>query len=259
MPIILGGVVYQTQSMVLAAGVKRQLSGTVRYITVLSATNKDAVSVSFGGASFSPLPPGVAISGFESSEVWVQNTDSVSNTIVVASGGAELRDNRLIIDSLNPVAVSVSAIADGNDVAEGSKADVAATTDTGTFSVIALLKRLLTKFGAFTKSTYTLNSAATTNANVVKATPGNVWGISIINTSAAAKFVRLYDKATAPTVGTDIAYRVIAVAANSSTRVDFANGDSYAAGIGIAITNLIAHNDATAIAANNVQLAITYE
>lgn len=33
------------------------------------------------------------------------------------------------------------SIADGADVAEGAKADAAATTDTGTFSVIALIKR----------------------------------------------------------------------------------------------------------------------
>jgi hypothetical protein len=39
-----------------------------------------------------------------------------------------------------------ATIADGADQAEGAKADVAATTDTGTFSLIALFKRLLQKF-----------------------------------------------------------------------------------------------------------------
>jgi hypothetical protein len=39
-----------------------------------------------------------------------------------------------------------ATIADGADVAEGAKADAAATTDTGTFSLIALFKRLLQKF-----------------------------------------------------------------------------------------------------------------
>ncbi len=54
----------------------------------------------------------------------------------------------------NPFAVNVVAggagggavtVADGADVAEGAKADAAATTDTGTFSLIALFKRLLQK------------------------------------------------------------------------------------------------------------------
>jgi hypothetical protein len=39
-----------------------------------------------------------------------------------------------------------ATIADGADQAEGAKADAAATTDTGVFSLIALFKRLLQKF-----------------------------------------------------------------------------------------------------------------
>ncbi len=40
------------------------------------------------------------------------------------------------------------SIADGADVTQGAKADAAATTDTGTFSLIALFKRLLQKLTA---------------------------------------------------------------------------------------------------------------
>jgi hypothetical protein len=65
-------------------------------------------------------------------------------TLVDATGKA--------IDNSNPLAVTVAGgggpatIADGADQAEGAKADTAATTDTGTFSLIALFKRLLQKF-----------------------------------------------------------------------------------------------------------------
>ncbi|MBV8060488.1 MAG: hypothetical protein JO253_03040 [Alphaproteobacteria bacterium] len=38
-----------------------------------------------------------------------------------------------------------TTVADGANVTQGAKADAAATSDTGTFSLIALLKRLLTK------------------------------------------------------------------------------------------------------------------
>lgn len=38
-----------------------------------------------------------------------------------------------------------SSIADGSDVTQGAKADSAATSDTGTFSLVALIKRLLSK------------------------------------------------------------------------------------------------------------------
>lgn len=49
-------------------------------------------------------------------------------------------------DAGNPLAVS---IADGADVTLGSQADAVAGTDTGTFSLISLFKRLLTQFTAF--------------------------------------------------------------------------------------------------------------
>lgn len=263
-----GGIPYQTQSCVLgAAGTgtdTQRVTGFIRYLTIISATNKDKVAISFGGASFFQLPPGIAISGFESADVWIRNLDAVANTVLVASGGAELRDNRLIIDTTNPVTVSVtgnvaSTIADGADVTQGAKADAAATTDAGTFSLVALIKRLLGKFGALVKSTYTVDALATTNSANVKATAGRVYSVTMMNPSAAAKFVRLYDKATAPTVGTDVAYRVFALTAAGSLTVSFPQGDSYANGIGIAITGAAAYNDATAVAAHDVQVTLSYE
>lgn len=42
---------------------------------------------------------------------------------------------------------SAVSIADGSSVALGAKSDTAATSDTGTFSLIALFKRLLSYFG----------------------------------------------------------------------------------------------------------------
>ena len=136
------GTIYQTQSMVLAAnGGQQQLIGDVAYVTVLSATYKDDVLISFTGGAFFPIPPGIAISGFVG-PVWVKNNNGSANTVVVASGAAELRDNRLVIDSLNPITIA-STVADGANVALGAKADAVATTDTGTFSLLAFFKRLL--------------------------------------------------------------------------------------------------------------------
>jgi hypothetical protein len=254
-----GGTIYQTQSLVLAQNQILPLIGNVSYVTVLSATQKDYIEISFTGGAFFPIPPGIAISNFDG-PVWIKNTHASANTIVVASGAAELRDNRLVIDVLNPISVTaVCTLADGADVALGAKADAAATTDAGTFTLIALVKRFLGKFGALVKSTYTVNSAASTNAAVIKATAGRVYSADFINATAAIKIVRLYDKATAPTVGTDIAYRTIVLPANMSVHVEWPQGDSYLLGIGIAMTLLIAYNDATAIAANDVQGSVSFE
>lgn len=103
----ISGTIYQTQLLTLAPGEIASIVGPVRYVTILSATDRDNVSVSFTGASFFPLPPGIALS-FESSQVWIKNTDGSTNDILVASGAAELRDNRLIIDSLNPVSFALT-------------------------------------------------------------------------------------------------------------------------------------------------------
>lgn len=71
-----------------------------------------------------------------------------------------------IYDTLSTTG-SVITIADGSDVALGAKADAVATTNTGTFSLIALIKRLLNinqqslPFGA----DYFIQSNADSNGN----------------------------------------------------------------------------------------------
>jgi hypothetical protein len=113
--------------------------------------------------------------------------------------------------------------------------------------------------GALTR--YSLASAATTNANNVKATAGRIYGGILFNTSAATKFVKLYNKATAPTVGTDTPLLTIPIAANS--KADLASivaavGLYFSSGISIAITGAFADSDTTAVAANDVLVQLLY-
>jgi hypothetical protein len=58
--------------------------------------------------------------------------------------------------------------------------------------------------GSTTPSKITATSAATTNATSSKTTAGNLYEITVSNPSAATVYLKLYNKATAPTVGTDI-------------------------------------------------------
>lgn len=104
----------------------------------------------------------------------------------------------------------------------------------------------------------TLNSAATTNATSVKATAGNIYTITLSNNGAAAAYFKLYNKATAPTVGTDTPVDVIPIPASGFVTVDSARGIRFATGIGFAITNLIADSDTTAVAAGQVKVHISY-
>lgn len=101
-------------------------------------------------------------------------------------------------------------------------------------------------------------AAATTNATSVKGTAGRVLGWQLTNTTAAVKVVRLYNLATAPTVGTSVPVYNIVLPANASVNASFPAGISHATGIAYAITNAIADLDATAVAASDVIGAIYY-
>jgi len=108
-------------------------------------------------------------------------------------------------------------------------------------------------------SAISLNSAATTNATNSKATAGSLFEISASNMTASIKYLKLYNKATAPTVGTDVPVLTIPIPANGMAALEFgANGKRFTTGIAFAITGLQAIADATAVAAGDVQVHGSY-
>ncbi len=107
-------------------------------------------------------------------------------------------------------------------------------------------------------TTTTVNSAASTNGANVKTTAGTVYNITAHNVTAATKYIRLYNKASTPTVGTDVPIVVVAVPASSSKEITSMVGVKFSLGIGHAITNGAAATDATAVAAGDVQLAYSW-
>jgi hypothetical protein len=252
---------YQNDTFVLAAGEVRMVIGALSSFAILSATfqNDVAISCTDGSGTFYNVPFGVTLEFPAPVFLWIKNTNAAQNTVAVGSGSAKIYQTIVGGGAVSITGTAAVSVADSADVAQGGKNDAAATTDSGNFSLIALIKRLLGKFPALAKSVFTLNSAATTNANNIKASAGRVYSVDAINTTGASKFLRLYDKASAPTVGTDVSYRTVLIPASSSVHLEWAAGDAYANGIGLAITNLIAYNDATAIAANDVQVSVKYE
>jgi hypothetical protein len=104
-----------------------------------------------------------------------------------------------------------------------------------------------------------LTAAATTNATSVKATAGNLFELTLDNFSAAPKFFKLYNKASAPTVGTDVPVLTVEVAANASRTIEFGNiGKRLATGIAYALTGAQAVADTTALAAGDMHVSLTY-
>lgn len=110
-----------------------------------------------------------------------------------------------------------------------------------------------------TPTAFTLSSAATTNATSVKASAGTVMQIVASNVGAAAAFLKVFNLAVAPTVGTSVPLLTIPIAASSVVNVPFgALGLRFGTGIALSITNLVADADATAVAAAQVKTVISY-
>lgn len=250
-----GDVPYQSVSIILKAAEKRLIPGTLRYIQLRAATDPTKINVSFNGSSFYNLPAGEQLADFEADQVWVENTDVAPNAVTIVTGMASLNSTRVIIDASTGLSVAVTGTAAMSSVDLGVKADTPATTDTGAFSLIALFKRWLAR-GQTTAAVVV--SAATTNAQSIATGARRLHSLTIYNYSGANKYVRLYDKASAPTVGTDVPSRVFVTAANIGQTISLPVGDAFALGIALAITGATGPLDATATAANDVLVVLNY-
>lgn len=109
---------------------------------------------------------------------------------------------------------------------------------------------------------YFVNSLATTNGALVITGTSSLQSLYATNTGATPAFVKLYNKATAPTVGTDIPEMIIPVPAVVGSIPGVANpvigfsGQRFPLGLGIAITGGEADNDTTAVAAGQVKVKL---
>lgn len=110
-----------------------------------------------------------------------------------------------------------------------------------------------------TPTTTFTNSAASTNATSIKASAGTIWSIVASNVNAAARYLKFYNKASAPTVGTDVPVIVITLPAGQTVQIDGgSNGIRFGTGIALAITTGMADSDTGAVVANEIKVATSY-
>jgi hypothetical protein len=93
-------------------------------------------------------------------------------------------------------------------------------------------------------------SAATTNVGQIKSTAGRVLGWNLANTTAAWKYVKLHNVASA-TAGAAVAF-TIAIPPNGVNVKTIEGGIGFATAISRSIVNGAADTDATAVAVNDV-------
>lgn len=102
-----------------------------------------------------------------------------------------------------------------------------------------------------------LSAAGTTNATSVKASAGNVFKIVGVQVNAAARYLKLYNKASAPTVGTDTPiwtfYLPPTAVGGGLFNLDFGAQPLYfSTGIAYALTTAAADADTGALTAGDV-------
>lgn len=201
-----------------APGPSQQLVGEFTSFGLVSATYPNDVSISFDGQSFSLFPASKSVSWEKPLPIWLRNENASANDIVAGVGDSDQQGTTAgTVTVLGNVAVTV---ADGADVAMGAKADAVATTDTGTFSLLALFKRLLAKFpvnakgnrvrgvtGSMTATTATQVIAAPAAGNHLVVKTIQAWNthatvateISITDGNGGTEVARVYCKAGADT------------------------------------------------------------
>lgn len=99
-----------------------------------------------------------------------------------------------------------------------------------------------------------VSSANSTNATVAKASTGDLFAVQGYNTTASVVYLKLYNKASAPTVGTDTPIKTIPIPPNAPVPSScvWANGLYFSTGIAYALTGAAADNDTTAVAAGAI-------
>lgn len=103
-----------------------------------------------------------------------------------------------------------------------------------------------------------LNSAATTNGTVIKASAGNLYSIIASNNGAGNAYVKLHNSTTV-TVGTTAVAMWILIPAGQTVRHDLgALGARFATGICLSITGAVGDTDTTAVAAGQVKVITSF-
>jgi hypothetical protein len=194
-----------------------------------------------------PVPINTAITATASSAIYVGACKFryLRLRIVTAITGGSIQ--AFSNYSEHPIALTQQPI--GNGTAANLVANISSVTTSGTPTAPA--------------TPYILNSLATTNGALILTGTSGLHAFYASNIGATTAYVKLYNKATAPAVGTDVPAMVIPVPSNAVNGIGTAdlaighNGFRFALGLGIAVTGGVADSDTTAVAAGQVKVMLS--
>lgn len=180
------------------------------------------------------------------------NITNISGTVSLPTGAATAAKQPALGTAGTPSAdvLTIQGAASMTAV----KVDGSAVTQPSSIAAIAT--------GGYTPSH--LIAANTTNATSLKGSAGTVGFIQLgSNSTTAIGYLKLYDKATAPTVGTDVPIQTYIIpfatgGAGNNPPIPI-QGLAFATGIAYAVTGGIADNDNTSVAAATFAINIGYK
>lgn len=100
-------------------------------------------------------------------------------------------------------------------------------------------------------------AAANQDSTVVKGSAGVLYGIAATNSNAAARYLKVYNKATGPT-SADTPVFTFYLPALGGISIPMPTGVDFSAGISLRMTTGVADNDANAVAANEIIASTIY-
>lgn len=102
-------------------------------------------------------------------------------------------------------------------------------------------------------------AAASTNATSLKASAGQVYDACVNSNAAYPVYLKLYNKASSPTVGTDTPVRIVQAQAGVPSCVKTEEGYAFGTGIAWALTKGITDADTTAVLISDATVEISYK
>lgn len=235
-----------------------------------------ALTIENGQASWSDAtansvawnPRGYRTEGIPESDIPLVLQVRVLNGSTAPASTTTLTVGFVGIDQFDSTVVSIGrqvgpAIGNGVNVTSMPAMTLAAAQTLGTVTTVSTVTAVTNSGTPAAPATpYFVNSAASTNGALILTGTSGVHSFWATNTGATDAFVKLYNKATAPTVGTDVPEMIIPVPAAVSGRPGFVElspgvvAHRFALGLGIAITGGAADNDTTAVAAGQVKVKL---
>jgi len=171
-----------------------------------------------------------------------------SNPIPVSDAGTTL--------SVDDAGTTLSVDDGGGSLTVDGSVSLAAAIPAGT-NAIGIVGLAPQTAGGWSVSR--LLAAASTNATSVKASAGQVGGWYLFNAATATRYLKLYNKASAPTVGTDTPFMTIPIPPGAAANVELAQGIALGTGIAFALTTGVADSDTGALTANDVVVNLLYK